>query len=218
MACLKVTAELSSMLAGDPPHLDSLLECELCWHQGMQHQADRRLPAPPVGAIGIPLRRQMAGGHLVAKCSSPILAPTTHDGTEHFSKRLAVEHAALLHPSERTVIATGNATYKSYRLPLRVRQVAAIVWFADGHRGDIHAVLKRIKALGKKREYGYGRVHKWTVETIENDYSWFADGVLMRPLPATAISSQTLGGKKDFGACQTPYWHPDRYMEIVVPC
>lgn len=215
---LKVTATLATMLAGDPPHLDSLLECELCWHQGLQHQADRRLPAPAPGVVAIPMRRETVAGCLVACCSSPILSPTLHDGVEHFAKRMAVEHSGMLHEKERTQIAMGNGQFKSYRLPLRIRKIEQIAWFCEGNGKEIRSVLKRIKSLGKKREYGYGRVVEWKAEPVDHESWWFADGVLMRPLPVDGVPKETRGFRLDFGACQTPYWHPERYREIAVPC
>lgn len=222
MSFLKVTAHLSCAMAADPPHLDSLVECVLAAHQGLAHECDRSKPAPPVGCIAIPIRRKSIAGQSIACCSSPILSEVQHEGVEHFCKRLDVSLAESLHPQERRVIAMGNATYKAYRLPLRVRLVDRIVWFAEGDRKELLSVLRRVQGLGKKRSYGYSRVHEWTVERIDDDWSWFADGpmgrVLMRPLPVAAVPSDIAGAMREWAACQPPYWHPDRIMEVMKPC
>ena len=70
---------------------------------------------------------------------------------------------------------------------------------------------------------GYGVVREWTVERIDADLSWFAPSevgpVLMRPLPVGPwLPDNLTGARRDFGACVPPYWHPERYGEIVVPC
>jgi hypothetical protein len=150
--------------------------------------------------------------------------PPAHEAVEHIAKRLAVEHADLLREKQRLVVAMGNSTFKSYRLPLMLRGVARIVWFALAHRRPVLKLLKSVVALGKKRSLGYGRVERWEAEYVgDDDWSWVAQSeagpVLMRPLPiCDELPCGLLGAKADYGAVQPPYWHPDRYTERVVPC
>jgi hypothetical protein len=41
----------------------------------------------------------------------------------------------------------------------------------------------------------------------------------MRTLPAGPwLPPDLIDFRPDFGAAVPPYWHPDRYTEIVVPC
>jgi len=159
---------------------------------------------------------------LVPCCSAPILAPD-HETVEHFAKRFGVEHAALLREERRLVVAPGNSAYKSYRLPLHLRAVDRIVWFCDGNRKPLKKLLQSVRSVGKKRSQGYGRIERWELEWIDDDWSWFAPTdngpVLMRPLPlCDELPAGLLGSRPDFGAVQPPMWHPDRYMERVVPC
>lgn len=214
---LKVTAWMSSPIAGDVPHLDALLEFEMSQREGAADKIVRGSPAPPQGAVHIPMLRRRAGDWNVACCSSPIFV-ARREWRENFAKRLAVEHADALAENQRLVVATGNATYKSYRLPLRIRDCERVVYLCAGHRRPILSLLRSVDSLGKKRSVGYGRVGKWEAEEVEGNAWWFADGVLMRPLPACAVPKNTTGARKDFGACTPPYWHPDRYGEIMVPC
>ena len=227
MKSLKVSARLGSPLCGDPPHLDALLELALAHAQGMPtYEIDRSRPCPPVAQIGIPLVRRWINGSLVSCCSSPILSEMECERVEHVNTRFPLEHSPRLSEGERTIVATSNAQFKSYRLPLRIRNVSQIAWFAlSGDRRRLLRVLQRnIRSLGKKRSVGYGRVTAWEVDEVSADWSWFAtdqDGtqVLMRPLPLGVELPESLTGcRQDFGGCQPPYWHPDRYQEIVVPC
>ena len=221
-SALKVTAHLSSPLAGTVPHLDALLEHEMAQREGKAWKIQRHQEAPSAGEIHIPMLRRSIGGVPVACCSSPIVEPS-REMAEHFAKRLATEHAGLLAPKKRLVVAVSNQVFKSYRLPLRLRNARRIVWFALAHRRPVLSLLRSVHSLGKKRSYGYGRVARWEAETIDVDWSWYVlsekGHVLMRPLPACGELPPNLqGARPDFGACQPPYWHPDRYMEIVVPC
>lgn len=220
---LKVTCRLAAPLCGQPPQLDSLLEYALAPAQGFAAKLRRDLPVPEPGSIRIPILRGRIGGLLVARSSSPVFGHA-RSSVEHVVKQLAVEHAGLLEPRQRLVVATGNSTFKSYRLPLHVRPVDRVVWFTFGDRKTLLRTLNRhIHALGKKRSVGYARIAGWEVERIDDDYSWFAESdsgtVLMRPLPVCDELPEGLdGARRDFASVQPPYWHPDRYCECVVPC
>lgn len=233
MTHLKVTAELSSPLAGDAPYLDSILEYQMALIEGRCMALTRAQPAPVAGEVHLPILRGAIGGvEQIPRCSAPIIAPE-QIRHEHFAKRIAVEHADCLANNQRLVVATGNSWTKAYRLPLKISSVSRVVWFVGGNdsqrngqrspRKTILSVLRRVESIGKKRSQGYGRVFKWTAEETPDDWSWFAPSehgqVLMRALPfCDQLPSGLIGFKRDFGACVPPLWHPDRHMEIVTPC
>lgn len=219
---LVVTAHLASPLAGDAPYLDALLEFEMAQRLGVATRLRRDRPLP-TESIHIPiLRRAMGSVRHIPCCSAPICEQRS-ERRENFSKRLGVEHAGLLADKQRLVVATGNATYKSYRLPLVVRDVPRIRWFCEGHRRPVLQLLRNVHSIGHKRSQGYGRVARWEAEMTDGDYWWFAPSeagpVLMRALPwCDNLPSRLQGYRRSFGACIAPMWHPERYMEIVVPC
>lgn len=224
---LLATAHLAGPLAGDPPQLDSLLEWALSLYHSKAvpgYKVDRKYPAPPPGDIPIPILRVALGRFAVGCCSSPILPVPDAEWVEHVAKRIGVERAGLLAEPSRLVVATTNSWTKSYRLPLRCRRVACVKWFARGDRRETLKLLRKaVPSLGKKVADGYGRVERWEVERVDGDASWFARSplgpVLMRPLPVGPwLPDPLLGARRSFGACAPPYWHPDRYGEIVVPC
>ena len=46
---------------------------------------------------------------------------------------------------------------------------------------------------------------------------------IMRTLPAEIddtlfLPKNLVGFRRGFGACTAPFWHPDRFTEIVLPC
>lgn len=224
---LLVTARLASPLAGEAPRLDGLLEYLLSLHhpKGVPgYKIDRSRPAPPQGEIPIPLLRRDLGPWKVGCCSDPIYPADKVEYVEYINKRIAVEEAGTLHPAARTVVSTRNSWTKSYRLPLKVRRIDRVCWFALSHRRDLFKLLNReCRSIGKKISVGYGRIAGWEVERIGHDWTWFADSdqgpVLMATLPVGGwLPAGLLGFRKDFGAASPPYWHPDRYTEIVKPC
>jgi hypothetical protein len=220
----KVTAVLSSPIAGDVPYIDSLLEFEMAQRQGKAYTIQRCDPCPPIGEIHIPcLRGGLGGVNGIPRCSAPIFTVRS-PRHEFFAKRIGVEYAGLLSEDQRLVVATGNSWTKSYRLPMLTRNVDRVVWFVTGaKRKHLKSLLDSVQSLGKKRSQGFGRVASWEFEEVEQDWSWFAKvdegAVLMRRLPfCDSLPSDLIGYKRWFGGVVAPLWHPDRQMELVVPC
>lgn len=219
----KVTAFLASPLAGDAPQLDAILEWEMAQRLGLAHKIQRWEPCPPAGQVHLPcLRGTMGGVSGIPRVSSPIFL-AEQDRHEHYAKRLAVEHAGLLHPSQRRVVAMGNSTYKAYRLPLRVRNVDCVCWFVGGYkRKHLKSLLDSVTSVGKKRSQGFGRIARWDFTEMEHDWSWFAQTehgtLLMRPLPwCDQLPVDLIGFSRSYGGVVPPYWHPDRFCDCVMP-
>lgn len=220
----RVTAWLSSPLCGDAPMLDSLLEEGMARAHGKLQAIMRRDTAPEPGSVHIPcLRGHIGGVDKIPRCSSPVL-PACEARHEHFAKRIDVASADLLRDDSRLVVAVGNSWTKSYRLPLRVQSIDRVTWFVGGSkRNTLHSLLRKVMAIGRKRSQGFGRVDRWQYDEIRQDLSWFAPvfggTLLMRPLPwSPDLPADLVGYRRDFGACAGPYWHPDRYREVVIPC
>lgn len=223
MANWRVTAELSSPLVGDAPYLDALLEFEMAQRQGKAIKLQRHEPCPPVGFVHIPcLRGEWAGVQGIPRCSAPIVAPAA-SRHEHFAKRISVENAGMLREDQRLVIATGNTWTKSYRLPIVVRNAPRVAWFVGGaKRRNLKSLLDSVQSIGHKRSQGFGRVASWSIVEVEHDWSWFAETpqgrVLMRVLPWSDSIERCVGWKRWCGGFAPPYWHPDRFMEVALPC
>jgi hypothetical protein len=234
MSPLKVTAHLLSPLAShEGPMLDSICEWIVSFKMssiqkssnGVRHKCEPRARGCEVsepGKIPIPIMRN----HRIWKwpiplCSAPIFSKPAFDCVEHFGKMLSIENAGLLAPDAMRQVTTTGGTYKSYRLPLRMRGIEKVVWFCVGNPRNLRAVLKQVDFIGKKTSIGYGRVGKWTVEPMAENWSWYAPQggklVLMRPLPQEIVRSDAVGYRPWYGAPVPPYWQRSLFGEIAVP-
>jgi hypothetical protein len=223
---LLITARLASPLAGDAPRLDGLVEYAMSLFHPKAipgYKITRASEPPEMGLIPISMARESIGGWPVARCSDPILDLPDAETVEHIGKKIGIEHAELLRPDARLVVSTTNSWTKSYRIPLRIRACSRVRWFAFGNRVGLKRSLRHITSIGKKVSVGYGRVAEWTLDRVDEDYSWFAPApagpVLMATLPhGPWLPGGLIGAKRDFRSCVPPYWHPARYTEAVVPC
>ena len=121
------------------------------------------------------------------------------------------------------MIATTNAEFKSYRLPLRVRNIERVVWFCVGVGAELRRLLRDVRLLGKKTSQGYGVARAWEVDSAEEDWSWFspsdAGKLLMRPLPMSCADAiGAVGGRRFYGGIVPPYWDAEYFAEGLSPC
>jgi hypothetical protein len=222
----KITAWLLSPLAGDPPALDAVLAWELSRRLGSKHQRKvlRDTPIAELPRMPLPVAQRTINGVDVYCCSNPILpTPFAPDWVEYINKRIdTAEIALLLAPKERKNLLVTSGAYKMLHRPQRVRLIDRVCWFARGNRREMSGLLKSVVSIGQRRGIGYGLVSHWDFEEMEHDYSLFAywqdKQILMRTVPAGADLNDVRGYRLSFGGFATPYWHPDNYMEIVVPC
>lgn len=224
---LKITCLLDAPLAGPaPPYLDALLELKLSHQSKFGVARGQPVPAENVGKIETPIGRRQFGGLAMPQCSSPIFDGHA-DRHEHYTRSLATTDSHLLRPDRRLVLNTGSGLHRSYRLPLRVRAIDRVAWFAFADAGWLERLLIKarsgVSAIGKKTSQGYGRVRRWEIEPADISAWWFAEHeaglVLMRPLPdCDELPENLIAARKSYGGCQAPYWQRDLYREIVVPC
>lgn len=214
MRPLKITAYLESPLAGEAPMLDSLMCYKVSKYRHHEMPDGRSAPCPPYPAILIPFRE--INGWQIPRCSNPIVEPGDRS-VENVAKRFSSEHSDLLAAKDRKSIRIGGGEFKSYRIPLVVRNTTRIVWFAMGRGHVVRSFLRQFTSLGVKRSIGMGVVTRWEVEIINDDLSWFANGVLMRVLPTGKKKIDATGGREDFRGVVWPYWHPDRFANCLHP-
>lgn len=221
----KVTAWLSSPLAGEPPQIDAILGWELSRRLGYKHhkKLTRDIPLSQIENPPIPLAKRTIGNNDIYCCSSPIIPEPKAEWVERISKRIDTDEIALLlSPEHRKSLLVASGPYKMRYVPERIRLIDRVCWFVRGDKKEINKLLKSVYALGKHRNIGYGQISEWAYEEIENDYSITAmqhgKPVLMKIIPFGSACQNMTGYKRTFGAPFMPYWHPENYMEIAVPC
>lgn len=209
-------------------------------HTGTKYcQPTRDIPPPPMGCLPIPIERDWMGEWLVARCSSPIL-PQSLRGLEHINKRIDTSEVGHFMGGRKMSIHHGTGATKAYCKPVPIFTVDRIVWFVLAYGGvtgrneegrvikrrsaiaELRRNLKRITAIGSKRDGGYGQIARWEFEAMDEDLSFYcgsAEGpVLMRPIPLNHVKRDAIGWRPGIGACSPPYWHPERRTRLAIPC
>ena len=126
---------------------------------------------------------------------------------KRFDAQLAEDYVDFA--GKRGKVLTTSSTYKAYRMPLNIILTPEVVWYAVGDWEAVKALLEEIPSLGKKTSQGFGQVIQWSVEDIEQDWSVWRDGALMRNLPDPE-------GDSEWGI-RPPYWYPDNIVRCRMP-
>lgn len=222
----KITAWLNSPLCGEPPALDAVLAWELSLRLGSKHhkKLTRNTKLKDIDVMPVPVAKRTISGVDILCCSDPILPEPLSEWEERQSKRFDTTHNALiLAEKNRKSLLVASGPYKQRYSPLRVRLVENVVWFARCSRKETNKLLKSIISIGKGRNYGYGLVRCWDFEPTEGDFSIFSQykgkNVLMKTIPLKcALELESTGYRRDYGAWQPPYWHPENFDEVAKPC
>lgn len=220
---LQITAWLASPLAGEAPMLDAILERYAFMHDidgcsalSAGRQLNSHDPITYDMLDCVPLGRHTFPGGETCYCVSSPIVSCAHESTGHFVRR--ADFAELKGRVRETAkLRQVTGPYAPSFEPHRERTVRAISWYARGDAEPLRAWLADVKHIGSKTAAGYGIVDRWLVSPAP-DYWMLADGVLMRPVPASALPADTKGARPFFGAIKPPYWHPMRQMEIYRPC
>lgn len=147
-------------------------------------------------------------------------AQWSHDieGRDHWNKRfdsgLAVTLVDFAGRRGKVIIEQGR--YKSYHMPLFYRAALWVEWYALGDAAEIGHLLSTVTHLGKKRSQGWGRVYRWEISGIKEDYSVWRDGHLMRGIPPEDAADKGPVNLAHYGI-RPSYWKASNQMMLAVP-
>ncbi|EMO53927.1 hypothetical protein [Leptospira noguchii] len=222
---LIITAELGSPLCGEPPMLDSLLMYELTKRMGLAYKVSRSEPLEQVNVGGLPISKFKIGVNDFTYCvSNPIVPKPKSEWVEHLQKKFQSDDALLLSTSQRKSIMTTSGPYKARRAPEVIRNIESVKWFLYGDRHGVRNLLKKITSIGHKRSVGYGKVTEWRYDYVDFQADIFikndsGEKILMKTIPLEdAIKHNLTGFRKSFGGWKDPYWHPQNFRDIAIPC
>jgi CRISPR type IV-associated protein Csf3 len=222
----KVTAYLNSPLIESGLSLEAMMQWEMACRIGTKHskKMKRDTPIEEIEDVPIPIAKKTVDGIDIFSCSTPIISEIKNECVDRIARRFDTSEVALmLEERERKSILVAAGQYKMKYAPARVTTVDSVSWFVRGDRVEMNKILKKIYAIGKHRNIGYGVVSSWVYTEMEDDFSVVAQRenkkVIMRTLPIRyCVSNGITGYRKGYGSVITPYWHPSNYMEIAIPC
>lgn len=95
---------------------------------------------------------------------------------------------------------------RAYRTPNVIRVVSDIEFYGHGKIDGVRDLLSYVPAVGKKPAEGWGMVHEWIVEPIDEDYTTQGPYGLMRPMPIAEWECKQQQVEIRMCGIRPPYW------------
>ncbi len=138
------------------------------------------------------------------------------DGNDYWNKRFDNDLSDFVTFKGRGTINNSEGTYKAYHQPVFYRSALWARWYCMGNKTEIKRLLSTCTNVGKKGSQGWGRIMRWSVESIHNDWSIWKDGRLMRGIPAGEKPDNYVGNIAVYGV-RPPYWNRRNQIMVVLP-
>lgn len=193
----------------EPIHLDGLIE----WAGAFRYppgEAPRRGDSiNDRDLMPLPVAQEERNGHRIYRASA--LWPADENGAliydqRHFRKRFRMER------SEQCIPAAINQSTGPMRLvnqPVHPALLTTMVAWFQGKRVDVRKWFRRLRAIGAKREMGYGGVLSIDIDETDEDRCVEWEGRAMRYIPHPR-------GLRLVRA-RPPYWNATNKVACLAP-
>lgn len=123
----------------------------------------------------------------------------------------------LTKKQQKGKIPINRGYFKDFMINMPMLITDNITFYANGDKNEIKKLLSNITHLGKKTSIGSGQITKIKIEKIEEDYSFFKDNNVMRPIPVKIKLPIIEGMRFEKQPYKPPYWDKNNISMCYVP-
>jgi hypothetical protein len=219
---LQITAVLRTAVITDEwLPLDGILLFQKTWNE----LGSQSMTTPGVSNLAQPKGGEMKGGELPIKtvhskewyyrCSWAVWGPHV-DGKDYWNKRYDNHLSDFITFKGRGTVNNLKGQFKGYHQPVFYRSALWVRWYCMGDKTEINLLLSTCTNIGKKTAQGWGRVARWEIESINDDWSIWKEGKLMRGIPAFEKPADHIGNIALYGV-RPSYWDSQNQIMVVLP-
>lgn len=114
-------------------------------------------------------------------------------------------------------IKTNQGHFKDFMINLPLLITNKITFYCNGDKNELNRLLSHLTGVGKKTSIGSGKIKKINITETSEDYSFFKDGKVMRPIPATWDIPIIEGMRFEQQSYKHPYWDKNNVCLCIVP-
>lgn len=114
-------------------------------------------------------------------------------------------------------VKTNQGHFKDFMIDLPVLITKNLKFYCNADKRELERLLPFIKNIGKKSSIGGGRITGFSVKEESEDYSFYKEGKIMRPVPSDMKLPIVEGMVFRREAYKPPYWNKDNVTFCVVP-
>lgn len=123
----------------------------------------------------------------------------------------------LTRKQQKGRIHTDRGHYKDFMIDLPMIICRGLRFYCNADKKDLTHLLSHLRGIGKKVSIGSGRIKSVTIKPISEDYSFYKNGEIMRPIPTKLKVPICEGMTYRMEAYKPPYWNKDNVAMCVVP-
>ena len=123
----------------------------------------------------------------------------------------------LTHRQQKGRIKTNQGHFKDFMINLPIIITNTITFYCNGDKKELERLLSHLTSIGKKTSIGGGRIRNITITETNEDYSFFKDNCIMRPIPATMDVPVFEGMIFQQQPYKPPYWDKNNVCMCIVP-
>lgn len=114
-------------------------------------------------------------------------------------------------------IKTNQGHFKDFMINLPILITDNVTFYCNGDKKELKRLLSHLTNIGKKGSIGGGRINKVIINETTEDNSFFKDGKVMRPIPATMDVPVFEGMIFQKQPYKPPYWDKNNVCMCIVP-
>ena len=114
-------------------------------------------------------------------------------------------------------IKTNQGHFKDFMINLPILITDTVIFYCNGDKKELNRLLNHLTNIGKKGSIGGGRINKIHITETPEDYSFFKDGQIMRPIPSTMDVPVFEGMIFQQQPYKPPYWDKNNVCMCIVP-
>ena len=123
----------------------------------------------------------------------------------------------LTHRQQKGRIKTNQGHFKDFMINLPIIITDTITFYCNGDKKELERLLSHLTSIGKKTSIGSGRIRNITITETNEDYSFFKENHIMRPIPATMDIPVFKGMIFQKQPYKPPYWDKNNVCMCMVP-
>jgi len=123
----------------------------------------------------------------------------------------------LTHRQQKGRIKTNQGHFKDFMINLPILITDTITFYCNGDKKELERLLSHLTSIGKKTSIGSGRIRNITITETNEDYSFFKENHIMRPIPATMDVPVFEGMIFQKQPYKPPYWDKNNVCMCIVP-
>ena len=123
----------------------------------------------------------------------------------------------LTHRQQKGRIKTNQGHFKDFMINLPIIITDTITFYCNGDKKELERLLSHLTSIGKKTSIGGGCIRNITITETNEDYSFFKDNCIMRPIPATMDVPVFEGMIFQQQPYKPPYWDKNNVCMCIVP-